>query len=198
MNTADTRRFGGISRLFGREGFETLTRSHVAVVGVGGVGSWVAEALARTAVGKITIIDGDTVEESNTNRQLPAMDGQYGRKKVDVLAERLRAINPKADIVAVDQFVSEANFDELIPSCDALIDCIDSLGAKTFLVARGQEKARFVLTSGGAGGKVAVAVGAERREGGILEDARKYGEFEIRGLFVHEPFPSYHFSRCPL
>lgn len=154
MNTADTRRFGGISRLFGRVGFETLTRSHVVVVGVGGVGSWVAEALARTAVGKITIIDGDTVEESNTNRQLPAMDGQYGRKKVDVLAARLRAINPEADIVAVDQFVSEANFDELIPSCDALIDCIDSLGAKTFLVARGQEKARFVLTSGGAGGKV--------------------------------------------
>lgn len=153
MNTADKRRFGGISRLFGKEKFEVLSQSHVTVVGVGGVGSWVAEALARTAIGKITLIDGDTVEESNTNRQLPALNGNYGLKKVHVLATRLMAINPQAEIVAIDRFVDKDNFNEVVPDCDVLIDCIDSLSAKTFLVARGKDKARYVLTSGGAGGK---------------------------------------------
>ena len=106
MNTADTRRFGGISRLFGTEGFEKLQNAHVVVVGLGGVGSWVAEALARTAIGRLTLVDGDTVEESNTNRQMPAMDGQYGRLKTEVMAERLRAINPDARIEVVSTFVT--------------------------------------------------------------------------------------------
>lgn len=154
MNTSDTRRFGGISRLFGPKGLECLKNAHVVVVGVGGVGSWVAEALARSAIGRITIIDGDTVEESNTNRQLPAIDGHYGQKKVSVLSNRLRAINPDLQVSAIDQFVSAENFEALIPSCDVLIDCIDSLSAKTFLVAKAKEKARYVLTSGGAGGKI--------------------------------------------
>ena len=90
MNPSDNRRFGGISRLFGPKAFEILNHSHVVVVGVGGVGSWVAEALTRTAVGHITLIDGDIVEESNTNRQLPALNGTYGQKKVEVLAYRKR------------------------------------------------------------------------------------------------------------
>lgn len=154
MNTSDKRRFGGISRLFGPKAFEILNHSHVVVVGVGGVGSWVAEALARTAVGHITLIDGDTVEESNTNRQLPALNGTYGQKKVEVLARRLRDINPDARIDIVDRFVDEDNFDELLPTSDAIIDCIDSLSAKTFLVAKASQKAHIVLTSGGAGGKV--------------------------------------------
>ena len=154
MNTADKRRFGGISRLFGKSGFETLSASHVTVVGVGGVGSWVAEALARTAVGQITIIDGDSVEESNTNRQLPALEGSYGQKKVNVLADRLLKINPQLKLNVIDEFVGVENFQTLIPPCDVIIDCIDSLSAKTLLVARGHEKAEFVLTSGGAGGKV--------------------------------------------
>ncbi len=157
MNTADKRRFGGISRLFGSEGFERLQKSHITVVGVGGVGSWVAEALARTAVGEITIIDGDTIEESNTNRQLPALEGNFGKKKVQVLAQRLQAINPDLKIHAVDEFLTTENFDRLIPSCDAVIDCIDSLSAKTFLVAEVAKRGFFVLTSGGAGGKVDVS-----------------------------------------
>lgn len=154
MNTSDTRRFGGISRLFGPQGFEKLACSHVTIVGVGGVGSWVAEAIARTAVGKITIVDGDTVEESNTNRQMPAFDGNYGRLKVDVLAERLKAINPNAQVRAVPLFIKENNVDELIEPCDVVIDCIDSLSAKALLLAKAKEKASVVLTSGGAGGKV--------------------------------------------
>lgn len=154
MNTSDTRRFGGISRLFGPQGFEKLACAHVTIVGVGGVGSWVAEAIARTAVAKITIVDGDTVEESNTNRQMPALDGNYGRLKVDVLAERLKAINPNAEVRAVPLFIKENNIDELIEPCDVLIDCIDSLSVKALLLARAKEKASVVLTSGGAGGKV--------------------------------------------
>ncbi len=154
MNTADKRRFGGISRLFGSEGFERLQKSHVTVVGVGGVGSWVAEALTRTTVGEITIIDGDTVEESNTNRQLPALEGNYGKKKVEVLAQRLKAINPEVEIHAIDDFLTTENFDALIAPCDAVIDCIDSLSAKTFLVAEARKQGLFILTSGGAGGKV--------------------------------------------
>ena len=154
MNTSDTRRFGGISRLFGSNGLEKLSQSHVVIVGVGGVGSWVAEALARTAVGRLTLIDGDTVEESNTNRQLPALDGCYGRKKVDVLGERIKAINPQVELEIKATFLSAENFEEVIPACDVLIDCIDSLQEKTLLVARAKTKARYVLTSGGAGGKV--------------------------------------------
>ena len=115
MNTADTRRFGGISRLFGTDGFEKLQNAHVVVVGLGGVGSWVAEGLARTAIGRLTLIDGDTVEESNTNRQMPAMDGQYGRLKTEVMAERLRAINPAADIQIVSTFVTAETMPTLIP-----------------------------------------------------------------------------------
>ena len=154
MNTSDTRRFGGISRLFGSEGFERLKNAHVTIVGVGGVGSWVAEALVRTAIGRITLIDGDTIEESNTNRQLPALNGNYGQKKVTVLANRLKAINPDLEITVIDQFIDADNIDSVMAPCDVLIDCIDSLSVKTLLVAKGKENARYVLTSGGAGGKV--------------------------------------------
>ena len=154
LNTSDKRRFGGISRLFGPKAFEILNHSHVLGGGVRGFGGRIAEDLALRSVGNITLIEGDTVEESNTNLQLPAINGTYGQKKVEVLARRLQAINSEARIDIVDRFVGEDNFDELIPACDAIIDCIDSLSAKTFLVAKASQKARIVLTSGGAGGKV--------------------------------------------
>lgn len=154
MNTADKRRFGGISRLFGRDGFEALNAAHVVIVGLGGVGSWAAEALARTAVGRLTLIDGDIVEESNTNRQMPALEGQYGRLKTEVMAERLRAINPQADIRTVSAFVTTESMDELIPTCDVIIDAIDSLKDKVALIAFAHQRAIPVIVSGGAGGKI--------------------------------------------
>lgn len=154
MNTADKRRFGGISRLFGEKGFETLQNAHVVVMGLGGVGSWVAEALARTAIGHLTLIDGDTVEESNTNRQMPALEGQYGRMKADVMAERLRAINPQAQIDIVKTFVKAETMDELIPECDVIVDAIDSLKDKVALIAYAKARATPVIVSGGAGGKI--------------------------------------------
>lgn len=153
MNTSDYRRFGGISRLFGKESFERLSQSHVCIVGVGGVGSWAAEAIARTAIGRITIIDGDTVEQSNTNRQLPAMDGQYGRKKVEVLAERFKAINPQVHLEAKDIFINEENIDEAIGCPDIVLDCIDSLKAKAQLIAWAKRKNIPLIVSAGAGGE---------------------------------------------
>ncbi len=154
MNTSDYRRFGGISRLFGQKGFEKLQKSHVTVVGVGGVGSWAAEALVRTAVGSITIIDGDRVAESNCNRQLPAMDGCFGLKKVDVLRERFLRINPALNVRAIGEFVCESNFDQLLDSTDLVLDCIDSLSAKAALIDYLRQKNIPVFTSGGAGGKM--------------------------------------------
>ena len=154
MNTSDYRRFGGISRLFGTKGFERLQKSHVTVVGVGGVGSWAAEALVRTAIGSVTIIDGDCVAESNSNRQLPAMEGSFGLQKVQVLRERFSRINPQAQIEAIGEFVNETNFEQFIGQTDLVIDCIDSLSAKAALIAYLHRQNIPVFTSGGAGGKV--------------------------------------------
>ncbi|MBV2100570.1 MAG: ThiF family adenylyltransferase, partial [Candidatus Thiodiazotropha sp. (ex Codakia orbicularis)] len=99
------RRFGGIARLYGGRALERFSHSHVAVVGVGGVGSWVVEALARSGVGAITLYDMDHIAESNVNRQLHAIEGDFGKAKVSALAERVLAINPSCRVSAVEQFI---------------------------------------------------------------------------------------------
>ncbi len=110
--TADrARRFGGIARLYGAPALAAFEGAHVAVIGIGGVGSWVAEALARSAVGTLTLIDLDNVAESNTNRQIHALDGNYGKPKVEAMAERIAAINPFCDVRLVEDFVEPDNFD---------------------------------------------------------------------------------------
>src|SRR5579872_3894316 len=101
------RRFGGLARLYGRAGLERLRRAHVMVVGLGGVGSWAVEALARSGVGRLTLVDLDDVCATNTNRQLHALDPEWGRLKADVLADRVARINPQAQITAVADFVTE-------------------------------------------------------------------------------------------
>ena len=113
-------RFAGIDRLYGRGAVERLAARHVAVVGLGGVGSWAAEALARTAVGKLTLVDADDLCVSNTNRQLPAVAGQYGRAKVEAMAERCRAINPAIEIEPVER-TSGASLLTLSPSLPSLL-----------------------------------------------------------------------------
>src|SRR4249919_1258917 len=107
-------RFAGIDRLYGRGSTQILSGKHVCVVGLGGVGSWAVEALARSAVGRLTLIDADEICLSNTNRQLFALDGQYGQGKADVLASRCRAINPKLEVNVVASFLTSANLDELL------------------------------------------------------------------------------------
>ncbi|TVP90837.1 MAG: hypothetical protein EA348_05285, partial [Pseudomonadaceae bacterium] len=120
MTTPDPR-FGGIARLYGTDGLAKLQAAHMLVVGIGGVGSWVVEALARTGVGKITLIDMDDICVTNTNRQLPAMTGTVGRLKVEVMAERARAINPDCTVTPVMDFVTPAN---LSTHLEGDIDCV--------------------------------------------------------------------------
>ena len=147
-------RFGGIARLYGRAGLERLRASHVCIIGVGGVGSWVVEALARSGVGGLTLIDLDDVCVTNVNRQLPALDGQIGRPKVDVLAERVRLIQPSCEVKTIPDFFTAANAAELLtPRYDFVIDATDKMTNKCVIIAGCRERGVPVLTFGGAGGK---------------------------------------------
>src|SRR5947207_12783503 len=112
--TAYERRFGGVGRLVGAEGLECLKRAHVCVVGLGGVGSWAVEALARSGIGELTLIDLDEVCVSNVNRQLHALDGEIGKTKVDAIAGRVRGINPECKVHAVAEFFTESNSEQIL------------------------------------------------------------------------------------
>ena len=147
------RRFGGLARLYGTAAAQRIAAAHVCVVGIGGVGSWAAEALARSAVGAITLIDLDHIAESNTNRQIHALDGEFGKAKVQAMAARILAINPRCRVQAIEDFVSAENVQALLPPCDALLDAIDNVRAKAALLARCRQAGIIVVTTGGAGGK---------------------------------------------
>ncbi len=150
------RRFGGIARLYGQAGLARFQAAHVCVVGVGGVGSWIVEALARSAIGKLTLIDLDNVAESNINRQIQALTDTLGKAKVSALAERIAQINPRCEVVQVEEFITPDNLNELIkaPRFDYVIDAIDSVKAKTALLAFCRAEAIPVVTIGGAGGQI--------------------------------------------
>ncbi len=148
------RRFGGIGRLYGAAGLARLRRSHVCVIGVGGVGSWAVEALARSAVGQLTLIDLDDVCISNVNRQLPALEGEFGKPKVEVLARRIQAINPECTVNACQKFFAKSNARELLaPRYDYVMDAIDSPSLKGLLIATCRDMSLPVLVIGGAGGR---------------------------------------------
>lgn len=148
------RRFGGIARLYGEAALGRFLQSHVCVVGVGGVGSWVVEALARSGIGRLTLIDLDHVAESNTNRQLQALEGNYGKAKVQVLAERVRAIHPVCQVDCVEEFVAADNLAGLIhDDMDWVMDCIDSFRVKAALIAHCRRRKIRCLAVGGAGGQ---------------------------------------------
>src|SRR5687767_7281295 len=147
-------RFGGIQRLYGRAGMERLRAAHVAVIGVGGVGSWAVEALARSGVGRLTLIDADDVCVSNVNRQLPALDGAIGAPKVDVLANRTRAINPELILDARQEFFTSESAETLLATQYSYVfDAIDTLGNKALLIAECRRRNIPIITSGGAGGR---------------------------------------------
>lgn len=154
MNADYLDRFGGLGRLYGRSGLERLAAAQVCVVGLGGVGSWTAEALARSGVGAITLIDLDDVCVTNVNRQLPALDGEVGRPKVVVLAERIRRINPGCRVEALTEFFTTSSAtSHLKPDYAAVVDAIDDVGNKALLIACCRERGLFCVTAGGAGGK---------------------------------------------
>ena len=150
------RRFGGIARLYGDAALARFRTAHICVIGVGGVGSWVAEALARSAIGRITMIDLDNVAESNINRQIHALTDTVGKAKVTALAERIAQINPTCEVREIEDFITPENLDEMIGAgqYDYVIDAIDSVKAKTALIAYCRAKGIRLITIGGAGGQI--------------------------------------------
>ncbi len=148
-------RFGGLFRLYGKTAMNALCKAHVLIVGVGGVGSWVGEALARSGVGHLTLVDWDDICFSNTNRQIHAMTGTAGRAKVDILAERIHLINPGCTVNAIREFYTDKNADELITwDLSYVVDAIDRKNAKIHLITQCKQMDIPVIVSGGAGGRV--------------------------------------------
>lgn len=157
-DTLDTdiaeRRFGGLERLYGVTGAQRIRRSHVVVVGIGGVGSWAAEALARSGVARLTLVDMDHIAESNINRQIHALTSTTGQAKVDAMRERIALIHPQCLVDSVDEFVSAENWPSLLPSVpDALIDACDQVSAKVAMADWAMRHKIGFITVGAAGGK---------------------------------------------
>ncbi len=154
MSEGVQQRFGGTQRLYGVEAVELFQAANICVIGIGGVGSWAAEALARTAVGTITLVDLDDICITNTNRQIHAMEGTVGQSKVAVMAQRIKSINPDCTVVEIEDFITRDNIPEHIGSqFNYVIDCIDSVKEKAALIAYCKRHKIPVITVGGAGGQ---------------------------------------------
>lgn len=149
------RRFAGVAKVYGEDAFTGYAQSHVMVIGIGGVGSWAVEALARSGVGELTLVDMDVVAASNINRQLPAMSSTLGMEKIAVMAERCRQINPRIKLNLVDDYISPDNVAEMLtPVPDVVLDCIDDVKAKFALMLYCRFNKIQLIVSGGAGGKL--------------------------------------------
>lgn len=148
------RRFGGLQRLYGVQPAERIQRSHVAIVGIGGVGSWIAEALARTGVGEISLLDMDHIAESNVNRQVHALTTTLGMAKIEAMRERILQINPQCLVHCVDAFVEPDNWPQLLPAdVTAVVDACDQVKSKTAMAAWARRNRSLFVTVGAAGGK---------------------------------------------
>lgn len=197
------RRFGGVQRLYGLAPAQRIADAHVVIVGVGGVGSWAAEALARSGVGHLTLIDMDHVAESNINRQVHALETTLGQAKIVAMKERIAQIHPGCSVTLVDDFVDSENVSVTVPpGADAVIDACDDLPAKLALVLWCRRQRIPLVTLGAAGGKTqahAVSVGdlsevthdpllarlryRLRREHGAARDGKK---MSVRCVFSRE------------
>jgi len=142
--------------LIKEDGLAKLNKANVLIVGLGGVGSFAAEFLARTGIGNMTIVDGDTVDITNINRQLPALHSTVGKNKVDVVSERLLDINPKLNLKKINEFLNPERMDEVLDSetFDYILDCIDSVTPKLFLMKAAKKRKIKIVSSMGAGGKI--------------------------------------------
>jgi tRNA A37 threonylcarbamoyladenosine dehydratase len=148
------RRFGGIDRLYGVDGGSRLRAAHVCVVGIGGVGSWAAEALARTGIGRITLIDMDHVAESNVNRQIQATSDTLGMAKIHAMQQRIASIHPACQVTLIDAFVEPDNWPAILPEGgDGVIDACDQMRSKVAMAAWALVNRRLFITVGAAGGK---------------------------------------------
>lgn len=175
----DRDRFGGIARLYGDAAAGTFAAARVAVIGIGGVGSWAAESLARSGIGHITLVDMDEVCITNTNRQIHALDGTVGQLKTSVMAERIRKIHPGCEVDEVPRFFHAASAGEILHGgFDAVIDAIDDTRNKCLLLAECRRMGCVTVTCGGAGGRrdpgrVRVADLAYSGKDGLLHQVRK-------------------------
>ena len=201
------RRFGGIARLYGERALERFRAAHVCVVGVGGVGSWIVEALARSAVGRLTLIDLDNVAESNINRQIQALSTTIGMPKIEALKQRIALINPYCQVDLVEDFIDPDNIPQMIGTAarfDYVVDAIDSVKAKAALIAYCSQHAIPLIVIGGAGGqldptKIEVRDLARTEQEPLLKKVRKilrarYGfargeknKYHIDAVFSMEP-----------
>ncbi len=151
-----TRRFGGLERLYGVAGAANIRSSHVAVIGIGGVGSWAVESLARSGVGRLTLIDLDHVSESNINRQIHALDSTLGQAKVLAMRDRISQINPDCRVTCIEEFVEQSNWPDLMAEgVDAVLDACDQVKAKTAMAAWSllSNTSTIFISVGAAGGK---------------------------------------------
>lgn len=151
-------RFGGIARLYGEAALTAFANAHIGVIGIGGVGSWVAESLARSGIGEITLIDMDDVCITNTNRQIHALRNTIGQAKIEVMAQRIQQINPECRVHCIDDFITQENVTEYLGSQQApkfqyIIDAIDSVRDKAAILAYCRRNKLKVITIGGAGGQ---------------------------------------------
>ncbi|KAA8996080.1 tRNA cyclic N6-threonylcarbamoyladenosine(37) synthase TcdA [Affinibrenneria salicis] len=154
-SAAYLQRFGGTARLYGVQALTLFSQAHICVIGIGGVGSWAAEALARTGIGAITLIDMDDVCVSNTNRQIHSLREHIGQPKTAIMAERILAINPECRVTCIDDFISADNVAELLAGpFDYVIDAIDSVRPKAALIAWCRRHKIPLVTTGGAGGQI--------------------------------------------
>lgn len=154
LSSLQQRRFGGLERLYGVRGAGQIRASHVVVVGIGGVGSWAAESLARSGVGQLTLIDLDHVAESNINRQIHALEGTVGQAKVLAMRDRIGQINPDCVVHCIEDFVEPATWPALLPhQVDAVIDACDQVQAKTAMAAWARNIRALFVSVGAAGGK---------------------------------------------
>lgn len=148
------RRFGGMTRLYGAAGAARIQRAHICVVGIGGVGSWTTEALARSGVGRLTLIDLDNIAESNINRQAHALESTLGQAKVTAMAQRIMQINPTCQVTCIEDFVTPENVAQLLgQSFDFVVDASDQVAAKCAMLAYAREHQLAIITVGAAGGK---------------------------------------------
>lgn len=149
------RRYGGVSRLYGKAGLAKLQAAHVVVIGIGGVGSWAAEALARSAIGSISLIDLDNIAESNVNRQIHALDGAFGQAKVSAMCERILSINPNCAVHTIEDFITPENVAKLLNfQCNIIVDCIDDAKAKIALAEFCKSAKTPLIMAGAAGGRL--------------------------------------------
>lgn len=150
------RRFAGAAKVYGEQAFSQFEQAHIMVIGIGGVGSWAVEALARSGVGTLTLIDMDVLVASNVNRQLPALTETFGHGKIDVMAARARSINPRIHLNLVDDFLTPDNVKTLVEQYqpDIILDCIDDVKAKIALILYCRFNKIPLIVSGGAGGKL--------------------------------------------